>query len=100
MYDAGQGVPRDYKAAVKWYTLAAEQGDAMAQLNLGVNYVTGKGVPQDYVRAHLWWSLSASTGNETAIKHKDRVAGMMTPSQLEEAQDIARECVGKNYKGC
>ena len=31
MYDNGQGVAQDYKTAVKWYTLAAEQGDAKAQ---------------------------------------------------------------------
>ena len=31
MYDKGQGVPEDDKAAVKWYRLAAEQGDANAQ---------------------------------------------------------------------
>ena len=27
--DNGQGVPQDYKEAVKWYRLAAEQGYAM-----------------------------------------------------------------------
>ena len=31
MYDNGQGVPQNDKTAVKWYTLAAEQGDAYAQ---------------------------------------------------------------------
>ena len=30
MYDTGQGVPPDDKTAVKWYKLAAEQGDARA----------------------------------------------------------------------
>jgi len=34
-------------AAVKWYTLAAEQGDAGGQTNLGVMYRKGQGVPQD-----------------------------------------------------
>ena len=29
MYRNGQGVPQDYKTAVKWYRLAAEQGDAL-----------------------------------------------------------------------
>jgi TPR repeat protein len=28
-------VPQDYKIAVKWFTRAAEQGDAAAQSNLG-----------------------------------------------------------------
>jgi hypothetical protein len=31
MYDKGKGVPQDYKIAVKWYRLAAEQGNAIAQ---------------------------------------------------------------------
>ena len=34
MYELGQGVPQDHKAAVKWYKLASEQGDADAQNNL------------------------------------------------------------------
>ena len=29
MYENGEGVPQDYKEAVKWYRLAAEQGYAM-----------------------------------------------------------------------
>ena len=28
MYDKGQGVPQDYKEAVKWTRLSAEQGNA------------------------------------------------------------------------
>ena len=31
MYQNGQGVPQDYKTAVKWFKLAAEQGNAYAQ---------------------------------------------------------------------
>ena len=31
----GNGVPKDYHAAVKWYTKAAEQGDPRGQNNLG-----------------------------------------------------------------
>ena len=38
MYDRGQGVPEDDAEAVRWYRLAAEQGLASAQLNLGVMY--------------------------------------------------------------
>ena len=34
MYDKGLGVPQDYKTAVKWYRLAAEQGFAGAQKKL------------------------------------------------------------------
>ena len=34
-YRKGIGVTQDYKTAVKWFTLAAEQGNALAQYNLG-----------------------------------------------------------------
>ena len=36
MYRWGLGVPKDYKTAVKWWTRAAEQGNAYAQRNLEV----------------------------------------------------------------
>ena len=35
MYSNGNGVPQDYKEAVYWYRLAAEQEHAKAQYNLG-----------------------------------------------------------------
>jgi len=34
MYFTGAGVPQDYKTAVKWYKLAAEQGYSNAKFNL------------------------------------------------------------------
>ena len=38
MYYKGDGVPKDYKEAVKWYRKAAEQGSADAQHYLGYIY--------------------------------------------------------------
>ena len=43
-----KGVPQDYKEAVKWFRLAAEQGLAEAQYNLGNRYHNGQGVPQAF----------------------------------------------------
>ena len=100
MYANGRGVPQDHKTAVKWYGLAAEQGYANVQTNLGVMYIKGQGVIQDNVYAHMWGNLGASNGNENGGRLRDIVAGEMTPSQLEKAQDLARECVRKKYKGC
>jgi TPR repeat protein len=85
---------------MKWYTLAAEQGHASAQTNLGLMYANGEGVPQDYVYAHMWWNIAASSGNKKASENRDKVAERMPPSQIQEAQTLARECVAKNYKGC
>ena len=100
MYAKGQGVPRNYKIAVTWYTLAAKQGSADAQGSLGAMYAFGRGGPKDYVEAYKWGSLAAANGNERAASLSDMISNMMTPTQVETAQDLARECVKKNYKGC
>jgi len=100
MHEKGQGVIQDYQTAVKWYRLAAEQGKASAQFNLGLMYSLGQSVPQDYVYAHMWINVAGSQGNKGAAKARELAAKSMTPSQIERAQDLARECVKKNFKGC
>ena len=101
MYERGHGVPQDYKTAVKWYILAAEQGHVDSQINLGVMYALGQGVIEDKVTAHMWANIANSNGNEGGKKLIELLLKQgMTPSQIEKAQDLARECVKKNYKGC
>ena len=100
MYDKGVGVPQNDKTAVMWYRLAAKQGYAGAQGDLGAMYSFGRGVPKDYVEAYKWGNLAAARGNERAERLMDMVATIMTPTQVETAQKLARECVKKNDKGC
>ena len=100
LYHNGDGVSQNHETAVKWYTLSAEQGFDIAQGNLGVMYALGQGVVQDNVYAHMWWNIAALQGHEGATEYRDTIAERMTPSQIERAQDRARECVAKNYKGC
>ena len=96
MYGEGKGITQNYKTAVKWYTLAAEQGNANAQTLLGFVYSLGEGVIKDYVRAHMWFNIAASSGeSKDASKNRDFVAKRMTPSQLEKAQRLARNFVPK-----
>ena len=91
----------DFATALREWRPLAEQGDASAQNNLGFMYVYGKGVLQDYVRAHMWFNIAASSGgSKNSSKSRDNVAKKMTPSQVEKAQKLARECVRKKYKGC
>jgi hypothetical protein len=40
----------DLQLAAKWFRKAAEQGDAMAQNELGAMYSRGKGVPKSFPR--------------------------------------------------
>ena len=57
---------KDYKEAVMFFHLSAEQGDALAQLLLGLMYDEGKGAAQDYVEAVKWYRRSAELGNASA----------------------------------
>ncbi len=102
MYDNGFGVTQDYKAAFKWYKLAAEQGHANAQLDLSIMYRNGEGVIQDYTLALMWLNIAASQGDDNMFFKLSRwdFKTKMTPSQIEKAQKLARECIAKNYKGC
>ena len=66
MYATGEGVPQDYREAVKWSRLAADQGNAGAQYNLGWMYTTGEGVAQDSREAVKWYRLAADQGYAVA----------------------------------
>ena len=98
MYKKGQGVLQDYKTAVKWYKLSAEQGNAIAQSNLGFMYKKGQGVIQDNIYAHMWWNISASNGHKNAVKNRDIIAKRMTPADISTAQKLARQCLERNTK--
>jgi len=100
MYEDGVGVIEDNKEAVKWYRLAAEQGNAKAQSRLGFAYILGLGVIQDSVYAHMWWNIAGANGYEKARGYKGDLVKEMTPQDISKAQDLARECVKKNYKDC
>jgi len=100
MHFKGQGVPENYKEAAKWYRKSAEQGFADAQTHLGLLYLLGRGVIQDNIQAHMWTNLAASNGNKLAFNGRDIAAKRMTAEDISKAQQLARECVAKNYKGC
>jgi TPR repeat protein len=95
MYANGRGVPQDGAEAVRWFRLAANQGFAGAQFNLGVMYDTGEGVLQDYVEAHMWTNLavaqSSGEDRDRRVRNRDNIAAKMTAEQIAEAQRRARE---------
>ena len=100
MYANGQGLPRNYEEAVKWFRMAAEQGNAQAQFQLAGMYEEGKGVQQNYVVALMWVNVAMSNVQNGGAIFRDRLASKMTPEQIVEAQDIARQCMVNRFKGC
>ena len=56
----------EFALAARLYRPLAEQGDALAQYNLGVLYRKGRGVPQDDVQARQWYEKAAVQGQAKA----------------------------------
>lgn len=59
----------DYATALREWRPLAEQGDALAQYNLGLLYRKGRGVPQDDVQARQWYAKAAAQGQAKAQYH-------------------------------
>ncbi len=56
----------DYAAALREWRPLAEQGDAVAQFNLGTMYQLGRGVRQNHAEAIKWYRLAAQRGHVVA----------------------------------
>ena len=100
MYYTGQGVEKNYKEAVFWYHKAAEQRSGLALDNLGHAYDNGLGVIQDKIYAHMWYNIAVSEGYDNLAKRRDALTKEMSAADVSKAQELARECVKKQYKGC
>jgi hypothetical protein len=85
-YDFGcGGVAQDDAEAVRLYRLAAAQGLAEAQRNLGNMFENGEGVAQDYAEAVRLYRLAAEQGHAEAQK----CLGNMFDNGEGVAQDYA-----------
>ncbi len=55
----GEGVPVDFREALKWTQLAANQGDVTGQFNMGSMHAGGLGVEKNFGEAARWFHLAA-----------------------------------------
>ncbi len=92
---------QDNKAAVKWWTGAAELGDTRTAFLLGCMYARGARVPQDYVLAHMWFDIAAGDAAGDTVRQnrsmdkRDSIAKKMTPAEIKEAKKLARDWMKK-----
>jgi TPR repeat protein len=56
----------DFATALRLVRPLAEQGNAIAQTDLGIMYLSGQGVPQNYAEAVEWIRRAAEQGNAWA----------------------------------
>jgi hypothetical protein len=87
----GRGVSQDYAEAVRWLSKAAAQGYGVAQFDLGFLAFKGHGMPQDLVQAHMYFSMAAEQSVPRAAAMRDFVARRMTPVQIEQERELAKE---------
>ena len=99
MHHYGWGVKTNYKEALRFYRLGAPRFP-VSQYSLGVMYYQGQGVDQDIVIAYMWFYVAAENGNSRSKGNVNVLAEEMKPKQIAKAQELARECVEKNYKDC
>ena len=56
VHQHGDGVALDYAKALTWYRVAAEKGDKVSQVQIGLMYQTGQGVEANQEEAHRWFT--------------------------------------------
>ncbi len=78
---------KDYASALREFKPLAAQGDAKAQLGLGLMYQQGQGVAQDYQEALKWYRLASDQGNARAKANLYRVAPRIALAGFEELPD-------------
>lgn len=66
-YANGIGIAVDKRAAIKWYTRAANAGNAAGQYNLGAAYYHGMGVDVNRDEGIKWITRLAEAGHAKDI---------------------------------
>lgn len=85
----GNGVPQNYKRAVKERCKAAEAGNAGAMFWFGLCYEEGNGVPQNYRKAEYWFRKAAAAGSAEA-KNKLGLCRGNGEGGLQDSADVAK----------
>ncbi len=83
--------------------MAAEQGDAKAQVTLGFLYEKGRGVRQDYHKAREWYEKAAVQGLPEAQLNLGILydQGLGVRKNLATAKDwFGKACDNGNQTGC
>ena len=100
----------DYAKALRLIRPLANDGNATAQFNLGVMYLTGRGVQQDYSAAALWFRKAAEQGYALAqsnlgtlyrdgqgVAQDDTEAVMWFRKAADQGDAVAEFLLGNQY---
>ena len=95
LYRDGKGVPQDPNKAFSLVEHDAQSGQPYAQYLISEAYGVGQGTERDVETAYMWANLSAAQSFAGAMERRDIWAQIMTPEQIEKAQDLSRDWQAK-----
>lgn len=78
----------DYATALRLWRELAEQGNAIAQTNLGFMYATGRGAPKDDAEALHWFRKAAEQGNANGQNNLGQLYGQGTGVGKDDAEAV------------
>ena len=91
---------RDYGTALTFFKAAAAQGNAAAQVNLGLMLLNGQGAQPDPLHAYMWFDLAAAQNVPQAIANRNALRQRLTNQALSMATQMSQRCRANGFKGC
>jgi TPR repeat protein len=77
---------REYQQALGVWANLAQQGNAVAQYELGNMFHEGYAVPVDRVKAHFWWSKAKANGSQKAVSSLGMLEQSLTFLEKKQLQ--------------
>src|SRR5690606_35554652 len=94
-FEGRDDIPKDYNEALKWFRMAADQGDAHAQYHIGIMYHKGHGVTYDINEAMKWYRMAADNEEMHAQFTLGTIyeEGDGVPKDIDEARIMYRRAL-------
>jgi len=77
------------EASLEQLRQAATEGNAEAQLEVGILYEFGYNMPKNDVTALAWYLRAADQGNVLAVTRRDHLKSQMKPEEIEAAEKMS-----------
>ncbi len=87
----GEGVRVSFRAAHRFFMLAALMGKRAAFYQLGMMNLRGEGRPTDKLRAAMWLKLGVGRDEPRAARNLEMVVSELTRAQVKAALALAEE---------
>ena len=85
----GEGVPRNQTEAIRYYKMAADQGDPGAQTGYAMHLLRGDGIPRDINEARRYLKLAVGQGHPGAQTIYKVFDLMYSDSDIDVTDDCA-----------